>query len=368
MSDDASTENPVFRRGTVADAPGILRVIESAFPQWPPFEIDVSPLQHLQWKMTPPEPLPRDQHAVVELDGEIVATQIRWPSTVYLHGEQFRSDQGADISVHISAQGKGLARLIRRHERERIHGQRIVALDTGVRHERMIHMQEGDERIRRPLNVWTRTSGPRTFVGTHLRGGGLAHFARTSGEALLRAISALQPDRRSPTAPPTIEVTTHFDERATELWSRVASEYDLARVRDAAWLNWRYADPRASLISCYVATEGNQLLGYAVFRRSHDRGSVLDLVTERGNAQVGAALLRRGVSDLQRAGCRLVQCLLAPGHREEAALRAAGFRPAGVARALDFQRARHVGLPELMELAADPASRLHVMLGDFDHS
>ena len=368
MSNEDSTEEPIFRRGTVADAPGVLRVIGSAFPQWPPFEIGVSPLEHLQWKMTPPEPLPRDEHAIVELGGEIAGVQLRWPSTVQLRGERLRSDLGADMSVHQAAQGMGIARLIRRHEQERVHGQRIVGYDTTVRHERMIHMQGDHERIRRPLNVWTHTSGPRTFVGAHLRGGGMSHFVKVSSQALLQATRESLRRRPTEIGPLAVTPTDRLDERVTALWDEVGSEYDLARVRHAAWLNWRYTDPRAGLISCYVATEGDQLLGYAAFRRNHDRGSVLDLVTRPGTHGASATLLRRGTADLAAAGCRVVQCLLPPAHREETSLRAAGFRPAGVARALDFQRARHAAVPEVMDVAEDPASKLHVMLGDFDHS
>lgn len=95
---------------------------------------------------------------------------------------------------------------------------------------------------------------------------------------------------------------------------------------------------------------------------------MLDLVTAPGNSAVGAALLRRGATDLEANECQAVQCQLPAGHRKEASLRAAAFRPAGIARAFDFQRARHAGVPEVLEIAADSASSLHVMLGDFDHS
>ena len=47
-------EQPAFRRATVEDAPAILAVIEAAFDSWPSFEIPVSRLEHLQWKMQPP--------------------------------------------------------------------------------------------------------------------------------------------------------------------------------------------------------------------------------------------------------------------------------------------------------------------------
>ena len=94
MSDIDDDRRPAFRRGDVQDAPGILRVLDSAFPSWPPFEIDVPALDHLRWKMTPPPGLPRNTHAIVEIDGEIVAVQLRWPTHAHLRGEELPSEVG----------------------------------------------------------------------------------------------------------------------------------------------------------------------------------------------------------------------------------------------------------------------------------
>lgn len=373
MRDSGGAGEPVFRRGGLADAEAVLPVLQSAFPQWPPFEVGVPALEHLRWKMTPPPGFPADSHAIVEVDGEVVAAQLRWLAWVHVRGERHLSDTGADHAVHESAQGRGIGRLMRTKERERVYPQQIVGFDTGLVHEKAIHMQEVAGSVQRPLNVWVRAFSPRAFAVARLRRGGLRRPTWARVRAAVRLVWAGRSERSRATGSEgrsewEIEVVSTFDDRATALWEEVREEYALARQRDAGWLNWRYGDPRAGLIRSYAATEAGRLLGYASFKRNGAEGTVLDLVTAPGVAGVGAELLEQGARDLREAGCTSVRCLLPAGHREEAALRSAGFLWTGGAQALVFQRARHEQLPEVLEVAADLDSPIHVMLGDFDHA
>ena len=307
---------------------------------------------------------------------------LRWQSWVHLRGELFRSDWAADTAVHQSAQGRGVAGALRRAGIERTRHDRLADFDTSPVHEKVLHMQRDEHTVRRPLNVWLRPLNPWAFALDRLR----ASRGRPPSPARLRAALRLLRGARRTAAPApeptrgaiprTIEAVDTFDDRATALWDRVAAGYDLARRRDAAWLNWRYADPRAGVISAYQLTEGDRLLGFAAFRRNHRDGTLLDLVTDPdestasgGSAASGVAtpLLHRGLDDLRRAGCRAVRTLLPPGHREAAALTAAGFHPTAT-RALEFQRRRGRNLPALLEVAADPNAAIHVTPGDFDHA
>jgi len=368
----ASDSEPAFRRSDASDAEGILSVIESAFESWPSFDIDVEPIDHLRWKMTPPAPLSHDMHAVIELEGKIVAVQLRWQSSVRIRDQTYLADFGADLAVHPSAQGRGLGRILRDREDERLFGQPIAGFDTTPTTEQVAHMQSAGGAIRRPLAGWARALDVRAFVAVHLANGGRRHLVRTTlrGAAdLVRSRfgspSEQRRDERSPRR--SVEPIAAFDERVTTLWESVSHEYQFARTRDAAWLNWRYLDPRAGRVSVYALTEADRLLGYAAFRPDRRQATVLDLVTAADARGAGAELLERGVSEMRRAGCSVVHCWLPTGHREEPALRAAGFLPTGAARALEIYRDRNVGIPDLLEVAADPASAIHVMSGDFDH-
>lgn len=143
MTDDAGGDvhdgEPVFRRGDASDAPAVLRVIEAAFPRWPPFEINVPTIDHLRWKMTPAG-LPGNLHGIVELDGEIVAVQVRWQSRVHVRGIEHPCEYSADLSVLPSAQGRGLGNLLRDSEAERQRREPSVGFDTIGTNERAVQM------------------------------------------------------------------------------------------------------------------------------------------------------------------------------------------------------------------------------------
>ena len=348
MTDDAGGDvhdgEPVFRRGDASDAPAVLRVIEAAFPRWPPFEINVPTIDHLRWKMTPAG-LPGNLHGIVELDGEIVAVQVRWQSRVHVRGIEHPCEYSADLSVLPSAQGRGLGSLLRDSEAERQRREPSVGFDTIGTNERAVQMYSARGGERRSLGVWVRALTVRAFLGAH-RQGGVPHLAAASVTAATRRARAL---RSSATRTNDVEVVTAFDDRATALWDAVRHEYDLARVRSASWLNWRYLDPRAGLITAFQLTEGDQLLGYAVVRRDGAHGRVLDLVTEPGAVGAGARLLERGVAELRRAGCTSVECVLPEGHREQPALREAGFLPTNSTRAVEVTKTRHAQTPDVLE-------------------
>jgi hypothetical protein len=258
-----------------------------------------------------------------------------------------------------------------------MYNDRIIGFDTTPKHERVLALQADGERIERPVPLWLRAFDPRTHVSIHRADGGNAHLARTLPTAALRRLSrgASGPRRRhSPEARRvTIARVVRFDDRVTELWKRLEPQYDLAMRRFADFLNWRYLDPRAGRIRVYAATEGDPetgyLLGFAAFRVTGAESRVLDIVTAPdAPPAVGAQLLNRGAVFAREAGCRFMLCLLAEHDHEEPALRNAGFLPTGAARWINAPVSRHAThVPEFNEVLADPAARLHISFGDFDH-
>ena len=69
---------PTVRDATLDDAPAILELIQAAYDRWPPYEVSVTPLEHLRWKMNPPRETPL-HHALVFVGDRPAATQLRWP-------------------------------------------------------------------------------------------------------------------------------------------------------------------------------------------------------------------------------------------------------------------------------------------------
>ncbi|HJN91280.1 MAG TPA: hypothetical protein QGF05_00975 [Dehalococcoidia bacterium] len=279
---------------------------------------------------------------------------------VELRGHEHPFDGGVDLAVHPDAQGRGLGSMLRDREAERTFGTQGIRFDTAPANPLSRQMYAARGPVTRPLDHWVRPLTARAALGL---------LARARPAQLLdRARHARRPRRA---APPThdgrVEPVDSFDARAAALWDRVRPAYQLARIRDADWLNWRYCDARAGLIRAYQVAEADRLLGYAVFRRDGRRGRLLDVVTDPAVPGTTTSLLARGLADLADDDCTHVESLLPRGHREAAALREAGFFPSDAMRDLQLSRARHVAVPAVLEVIADPTAPIHVMPGDFDH-
>ena len=66
------------------------------------------------------------------------------------------------------------------------------------------------------------------------------------------------------------EPIRRFDASFTELWDRLASKFDLAVRRDAAYLNWRYIEPPHVRYSVVALKRQGEVHGYAVYRHRHE--------------------------------------------------------------------------------------------------
>jgi GNAT superfamily N-acetyltransferase len=76
-----------------------------------------------------------------------------------------------------------------------------------------------------------------------------------------------------------VRLIQRFDESFTALWEQVATKFDLAVRRDAAYLNWKYVTAPHVRYSIAVVRRDDRNIGYAVYRHLHEpRGRVTLLV------------------------------------------------------------------------------------------
>jgi len=92
------------------------------------------------------------------------------------------------------------------------------------------------------------------------------------------------------------EPIRRFDGAFTALWDRVASQFDLAVRRDAAYLNWRYVEPPHVRYSVVALKREGEVHGYAVYRHRHEplgRATILvDFLVAPGDVAGLKTLLR----------------------------------------------------------------------------
>ncbi len=160
-----------------------------------------------------------------------------------------------------------------------------------------------------------------------------------------------------------VEDVRHFDARFDALWNRISGRYPVAIVRDAAYLEWRYARYPFAGVESFALTVGGELLGFAVIHANLDddglrAASLLELF---GDEQALEPLLAEAI---RRAVCSRASYLAAKTSTSECEqlLKSRGFLPrAGAHSPYTYK----VNRPDLAELVGN-ASNWYISLGDGD--
>ena len=350
------------REATIEDAPAIMRVLEAAFPDWPPYRIDVPALEHLRWKMETADGQPVSPHDVVIEDGQVVASMLAWVGYGKIGDATFVTDRAVDLAVHPDHQGKRFARLIvepsdaRNEDREDYFG-----FDTRSHAEPVIHMYDTDEgKVVRGISNW------RLDFGRARRASALRHSP--ARQALVRRVL----DRRhralgAAADRVAVEAVSSLDERADRLWDRAHGQFEVVRRRDTRTLNWRYLDPRSGPHVVLAATESDRLLAYLAYRQPADgKALLLDVLAEPGRHEAVVALLRAMRRRLLDVGATQLRGWLMPGHPYEPAFEAAGLYRNGTFANVEFSTKRLRISAAAVEVISQPATSMHVTMGDFD--
>lgn len=354
-----TTGELTVERAGVAAAEEILPILEAAFGRWPAIDAPRGALEHLQWKLAGPPGGPEHTHTIVREGDAVVAVEPHWLGWAHVGSAVIPFDRGIDLAVHPLHQGRGVARLI--FDDDGVRNPPLgdfIRWDTPSRDERVTHL-EGDGHLSRTMREWVHRSGPRPL----LRALRARHF-RGAGQSL----RALLPRRPAPrrASPYQIADIAHFDQDTDDLWERARATFDIARVRDAAYLNWRYLDPRGGTAEVVGArTPTGALVGYVVLKRSAGIGQVVDLVFDPDAPDATTDLLAEAARRLRATHSDTVVCWLPIGHPAETSLAAAGF-DRGPDRVLQLQIEWLRIRTDLRALAVNVDTRLHVTMGDFD--
>jgi len=349
-----------------ADLAACVGLLETAFPRWPSQEIEVPPAEYLRWKLEIPGPEAASVH-LLEAGGELVAFATYLPRWYRVFGERYRVNDGVDAAVDPAWQGQGLYRRRRDLKSEQLDPDYDFTV-VFSRNERVLTYRgrrgraedDGQPRVLRRFNrVWK----------TAAAGGARSWWERILATMAISGLRAWSWVRNRPVrfergalASWDLREVERFDERVDELFERSLEQFDWIQERTAAWLNWRYTDPRNAMYRMAAAEAEGELLGYVVFRESRGHGYVLDLLAVPGRLDVAESLLDLATREL--AVCEVVECWVTPGHPYERVVRGQGF--VGPGRDTGMVT-RSIAVDErLFEPVLRPSGRAHVMLGDSD--
>jgi GNAT superfamily N-acetyltransferase len=156
-----------------------------------------------------------------------------------------------------------------------------------------------------------------------------------------------------------VEPLSEVGAQADELWRAAAPAFGNHLVKDAAYLNWRFARaPREYRL--FGAFRGERLVGLAVlgyaYRHGVAGGFLADLIAPPRERAATLALLRRVLADV-RGGADALIALPPPGRAQRSAFLHAGFLPTHKSIRFIGKRLRPEGRLE---------GRWHFALGDFD--
>lgn len=349
---------PTFRLASGDDAPAMLGVIEAAFGGWPALQVEAPALDHLRWKMAPPDLDP--PHDVLEVDGQVAGVRLQWQNHLQLGQLEFIGEAGADYAIHPNFQGRSLSRVFGDHVRDRRLSNPAPGISFLSNSPQVRHMNEPDY-IERPVFTWYRPFDLRTRLVLGLRDRGIAGAARAA-VAGTRVGSPPLPDGAH------LEVLDQFDDRVDALFERARQAFEIIFFRRARYLNWRFQRPESGQHVLLGLLRNDQLLGYAVVKRSWDQGDLMDVLWDPAVPAALPALVQAASAELRRAGAAGVTCWLPVGHEAEPTLRRAGFSVVSTQTLLLGSATNGESPPEAIEVLQDLSRSMHVTMSDFDHA
>jgi GNAT superfamily N-acetyltransferase len=313
------------------DDQGILDCLTAAFGTWPSVDIDVAPTDHLRWKLSS-DPQGRYFSYVAEAAGKIIGCQGIVVQRLKDGPRQLLADTCTDYAVHPDWQGSGVSQAIWNFDAARFTATFDVLV--GITDSPAVKHQVS-------TIGWSR--GLANTIGwVECDTAGHRHESRRAGCD--------------------IETTARFDEGTDTLCASALADFTLCMVRDAAYLNWRFADRRAGKYTIRMARERGELAGYSVLTVVRGKGVIADLLALPGRLDLVEALVADALNYFAGMGLGTVRTWMPERHVYREVLLGGGFRPIRAIAYLGL--GPHAGAP--MPSRDDPKTAVHFMPGDTD--
>ena len=124
---------------------------------------------------------------------------------------------------------------------------------------------------------------------------------------------------------------SHFDERINEFWNRVSSDYNIIRVRDKKYLNWRYVDAPNADYTIYVAEEEGEICGYIILGCNDVDGlifgNIYDIIAPTDKGDIIQCLIAKAIEHFKGKKAAAIFSQMVPNKIYRKALLKSGFIP-----------------------------------------
>ena len=319
-----------IRISNEADEPQLVELLFRVFHRWPQFEIPVSAVEHLRWKMRS-DPASRRHQWVTEVDGRIVAMFVRIIRRVRVKGRDRLLRDGGDAAVDPRYQEEGLYGAMLDHVRgTRDHAEFDIgwAFSTNPRTRRRSREKQRRE-IANPIQVLEKPYRARAIIARRRkRHGGLAPVPlvalRIKLEAVLNRFRYPPYDRRAKGAW-SITTLERFDDRIDGFFEEAARAFDFLVVRSRDYMNWRFCDPAAGRFTVRVAEQEGRILGYLVLKITEGNGYIADVLALPERSDVVRSLVDDALGLFCEGHVESITCWMIARHPYNGILRRCGF-------------------------------------------
>lgn len=299
----------------------------------------------------------------IVLDGDRVAGMLGYmPADFLVKGEPMRVRFTHDLLVDPDYRGYGLAKQIVENARKLgdfFPGGMWMTIPCYK-----IHLASGFDDMA-PLTTYTSVLDPDSFSAR--RGfSPLKRAASRVGLGVARSFALRKARARVERDGASLKDVEGFDAALDPAWLTLAKSYALTRVRDAAYLNWKYMDHPTLDYRALTATRGDRVAGFVVWRPApagavETRAVIVDFLVEKEDATTLQLLVSRVLLDAAGLGIDSVALLTTQSWASDA-LRSFGFLPGRTRNTWVIAGWRDIIPPEWLR-NLEP---WHVCLGDSD--
>ena len=103
---------------------------------------------------------------------------------------------------------------------------------------------------------------------------------------------------------------SRFDDRINGFWNKISNDYDIIRIRDKEYLNWRYVDVPNSDYAIYVTEEEGKICGYIVLGCRNENnlawGHIHDIIALTGRKDIIQCLIAKAVEYFKAKGVDVI--------------------------------------------------------------
>jgi len=319
-----------IRPGNARDGEKIVPFLNQVFDGWPGFNQATSSLDYWRWKHID-NPRGESLITVCELDGDLIGVSHNAILQIKQGESLITAGQSSDLAVHEDHRLMGVRNAIVDEMFKHFAGKGICYNLTVTRHPHLLQSLKRKQRPRFPHNIqcYTRIQD----IQRHLENIPMDNeWLMKTGYKTLSFINAITqqlthtPNQKAQQ----IREISFFEESINTFWDQVSRHYDFIGVRDRAYLNWRYCDPRAGDYRVTCAEENGSISGYVVtgtnkVNPGYPIGYIMDLLTLPDKPWISSQLLREAVKSMDDEGINIILCLAISGNSLEKALSQNGF-------------------------------------------